>query len=147
MSWTIETNSGQNDKGIKDLGAAITDAYAEKIIMLCSASDQGSGSKLSYPGATKKCIRIGAATEGGNRCSWVHKDEVDFIFLGENVAMKIGHDTPTKLHNGSWVATAIAAGSAGLLLYLNRLAAKGRGTYNKNWVNDLREMGRGKRMR
>ena len=92
---------------------------------------------IAIQGRLKQCIRIGAATESGDRCSRVHKDDVDFVFTGENVPLKTGNDSPAKLHDGSSVVTAIAAGSAGLLLYLNKLTAKGNGQ-NSSWI-DLRE--------
>jgi hypothetical protein len=71
------------------------------------------------------CFRIGAGTQNGDKCSWVHKDDIDFCFPGENVPLKTGKDGPVKMYNGSSVATAIAAGSVGLLLYLNKLNARG----------------------
>ncbi|KAI0442366.1 hypothetical protein F4803DRAFT_551238 [Xylaria telfairii] len=127
MSWTIERNIGQNDAGIEQLTAAIDEAERAKIIMLCAASDQGSDSKASLPGSTQKCIRIGASTEHGDKCSWLHNDDYDYCFPGENVPFKTGREGLVKLCNGSSAATAIAAGSVGLLLYLNNLVAKERG--------------------
>ncbi|KAK4452495.1 hypothetical protein QBC34DRAFT_26249 [Podospora aff. communis PSN243] len=126
MSWTIERNQGQNDSAIDELSNAIIEAERDKIIMLCSASDQGSDSKGSLPGSTQKCIRIGASTEHGDKCSWVHKDDFDFCFPGENVPLETNKDGVVKMFNGSSVATAIAAGAVGLLLYLNRLDMKRR---------------------
>lgn len=126
MSWTIEHNQGQNDTAIDDLNKAIEEAKGAGIIMLCSASDHGSDFKESYPGSTRSCIRIGAGTENGDKCSWVHKDDFDYCFPGENVPLKTSKDGPVKIYNGSSVATAVAAGSVGLLLYLNKLSAKGR---------------------
>jgi hypothetical protein len=126
MSWTIEHNQGQNDTAIEDLKKAIEEAKRAGIIMLCSASDRGSDFKESLPSSTGACIRIGAGTENGDKCSWVHKEEFDFCFPGENVPLKTSKDGPVKMYNGSSVATAVAAGSVGLLLYLNKLNAKGR---------------------
>jgi hypothetical protein len=122
MSWTIELIPNHNDKEIEDLKKAVDEAYRNNIIMLCSASDQDSASPAScYPGSTRKCIKIGAATESGDRWSLVNEQDVDFIFPGENVPVKPNNDSPAKPYNGSSVATAIAAGSAGLLLYLDKL--------------------------
>lgn len=139
MSWTIEHNQGQNDTAIDDLKRVIEEAKRVGIIMLCSASDHGSDFKESLPSSTGACIRVGAGTENGDKCSWVHKDDFDFCFPGENVPLRTSKDGPVKTHNGSSVATAVAAGSVGLLLYLNKLNAKWRNMSGENkGANDLK---------
>ncbi|KAI1181216.1 hypothetical protein F4777DRAFT_526353 [Nemania sp. FL0916] len=59
-------------------------------MVVCSASDHGSDAKASLPGSTRKCIRIGASTEDGDKCSWVHDDDYDYCFPGENVPLETG---------------------------------------------------------
>ncbi|KAI1420105.1 hypothetical protein F5Y12DRAFT_161904 [Xylaria sp. FL1777] len=137
MSWTIEPNDGQNDAGIEQLRAAISKAETNGITMLSSASDQGSDAKASLPTSTQKCIRIGAGTENGDKCSWVHGDDYDYCFPGENVPLKTGRDGLVKMYSGSSVATAIAAGSVGLLLYLNKLIATEASGGETKGVNNL----------
>jgi Subtilase family len=138
MSWTIETNNDQA-AGMKKLSQAIDKAYKRNIVMICSASDQGSASKVTcYPGKWGKCIRIGASTGTGEKCAWVHGEDVDFIFPGENVPFDRSNEMPPTYHSGSSVATAIAAGTASLLLYCNKLVALANGG-SKN-SNDLKSM-------
>ncbi|KAJ3579865.1 hypothetical protein NPX13_g694 [Xylaria arbuscula] len=137
MSWTIEPNDGQNDAGISQLRTAISRAETNGITMLCSASDQGGDAKASLPTSTQKCICIGAGTENGDKCSWVHGDDYDYCFPGENVPLKTGRDGLVKMYSGSSVATAIAAGSVGLLLYLNKLIAREAGEGEMKGVNNL----------
>ncbi|GAW26496.1 putative peptidase S8 subtilisin kexin [Rosellinia necatrix] len=145
MSWTIEPNDGQNDAGIEQLRAAISKAESNGITMLCSASDQGSDAKASLPTSTQKCIRVGAGTENGDKCSWVHGDDYDYCFPGENVPLKTGRDGLVKMYSGSSVATAIAAGSVGLLLYLDKLIAmevgggEPRGQVDEQQVSPVRQ--------
>jgi hypothetical protein len=138
MSWTIETNN-EETVGMKKLFEAVDKAWKRDIIMLCSASDQGSASKPTcYPGKWNKCIRIGASTGTGEKCAWVHGEDIDFIFPGENVPFDRSNEMPPTYHSGSSVATAVAAGTASLLLYCNKLVAATNGGA-KN-VNDLKNL-------
>jgi hypothetical protein len=121
MSWTIET-SKTDDEHMVGLYDAITAADLAHILMFCSASDQGSiSSDQCYPGNWKKCIRIGAATATGEKFSWVNREQVDFLFPGENFSFKTNDGTSQSFPAGSSVATAAASGLAGLLLYCNAL--------------------------
>jgi hypothetical protein len=123
MSWTIESNNRDDiNNDLEDLHTSIKLADREGILMFCSASDQGSNSlDTCYPGAWKTCIRIGAATETGDKFSWVHEGQVDFLLPGE---ITLGDSTlGAPNQSGSSVATAIASGLAGLLLLCSRLVA------------------------
>ncbi|KAI0502784.1 hypothetical protein F5B22DRAFT_47150 [Xylaria bambusicola] len=76
--------------------------------------------------------------QNGDKCSWVHGDDYDNCFPGENVPLKTGRDGLVKMYSGSYVATAIAAGSVGLLLYINKLIAKEVGEDEIKGVNNPR---------
>lgn len=94
MSWTIEAE--YDILGLKELEKATNEAYQVGIIMLCATSDQGNiSSENCYPGAWKQAMRIGAATETGEKCTRVHGQMVDFLFPGENISVE------TKLRSHS----------------------------------------------
>ncbi|EWC43894.1 hypothetical protein DRE_01246 [Drechslerella stenobrocha 248] len=150
MSWTIEIfGEGMNPKpkqdvqhhdnpedsegserthnespDIKLLTRAIKVAKDKNIILFASASDQGSASsRHCYPARAGGCITIGAATETGEMCAWVHPSQAKFCCPGVDVPFKKANETP-KQQSGSSVATALAAGLAGLLLFCDRLLYK-----------------------
>lgn len=123
MSWTIESNSteGQEIKRLKD---AISSAENKNILMFCSADDKGAiSSDQCYPNAWKKSLLIGAANETGSMCDWVpaHQGSEMFIFPGLNIPFSPWIDAPDNFESGSSVATAIAAGLAGVLLFCDAL--------------------------
>ncbi|KAL6786469.1 peptidase S8/S53 domain-containing protein [Trichoderma sp. SZMC 28012] len=127
MSWTIEdstSNVDTQDKFRAALGKA--DNNGKGIIMVSAASDQGGNSTKTWPGESGTCIRIGASTATGDRSLFVHQRDMDFLFPGEGVPLEANEDLlpMERTYDGSSVATAIAAGTAGLLLYLDRLAEK-----------------------
>lgn len=120
MSWTIRTTDPLR-KGIEEFETAISLAESKKILMFCSANDQG-GDKAdsSYPGVWNKCIRIGAASFNGDKAIWVEPN-VDYLFPGCDVPIISKDGAPTVYESGSSVATAAAAGLAGTLIYSARL--------------------------
>ncbi|KAK6330871.1 hypothetical protein TWF718_003068 [Orbilia javanica] len=129
MSWTIESTSNDSATAssnalnpLEDLVSALDEAGKSNILMFGAASDQGSASKICYPAESDKCIPIGAATETGEICPWVHQGQAKYTCPGYKVPFKRGDGTQPSYHNGSSVATAIASGLAGLILYCDRLA-------------------------
>ncbi|TGO47460.1 hypothetical protein BOTNAR_0524g00070 [Botryotinia narcissicola] len=119
MSWSLEEQKPQSD-AMKKLESAISNAELKHILMFCSASDQGnSATNDSFPGATNKCIRIGAATDTGKRLSWVVED-VDFLFPGKEIPFR-DHDNKTVRESGSSVATAAATGLAAVLINCTKI--------------------------
>jgi len=122
MSWTIDSTT-------EDPNKAIAAAENQNILMFCSASDHGSTSSDNcYPASSKKCIRIGAATVFGDKCSWV-PDQYDFLLPGKNIPFKweCQDGVSSWYESGSSLATALAAGLAGLLLYCDRAVNEGGG--------------------
>ncbi len=127
MSWSIE--GAENEHDIKELKTAIKAAKSAKIIMFCAFSDQGNNSsEETYPGAWKsECMTIGAATARGDASTLVDKNRVQFLFPGEQIVVDSRDPEPTltsyssKAENGSSIATALAAGTAALLLFVTQL--------------------------
>ncbi|KAF3912211.1 hypothetical protein ABW21_db0209351 [Orbilia brochopaga] len=110
---------------IKLLTKAIKVAKDKNILLFASASDQGSASsRHCYPARAGGCITIGAATETGEMCAWVHPSQAKFCCPGVNVPFKKANETTPKPQSGSSVATALAAGLAGLLLFCDRALYK-----------------------
>lgn len=116
MSWTIEDFKGGRE--FPDLKKAIDHAHKNRIIMFCSASDQGRNSAVAcYPGAYPgACIRIGSCSASDVPSVWVNLKQVDFLLPGENIVVR-NSDSTSESQTGSSFATAVAAGLGGLILY------------------------------
>ncbi|KAK6538520.1 hypothetical protein TWF694_010100 [Orbilia ellipsospora] len=92
-----------------------------KILMFGAASDQDSASDICFPAGSKHCISIGAAKETGEMCTWVRGSQVEYTCPGYKIPFSKGNRSPVSYHSGNWVATAIASGLAGLILYCDIL--------------------------
>ncbi|PQE32882.1 hypothetical protein CJF32_00001364 [Rutstroemia sp. NJR-2017a WRK4] len=120
MSWTIQAAT-LGDPEMQKLEAAINRAHVAKILMFCSASDQGANNnEPCYPGDWNQCFRIGGATFTGEKLTWVD-NKVDYWFPGRNVPFPSKDGKSIVYESGSSVATAAASGLAGLLIYSARL--------------------------
>ncbi|KAL6831797.1 hypothetical protein V8C40DRAFT_159755 [Trichoderma camerunense] len=126
MSWTIDgTTADASDIALLD--SAINDAKNNNILMFCSTSDHGSTSSDNYyPAKTAECIRIGAATALGDKCTWV-PEQYDYLLPGKNLPFqwKRQDGVSSWYESGSSLATALAAGLAGLLLYCDHATNTG----------------------
>ena len=123
MSWTIEA-SLTDSKDLALFEDAISKAKGEEILMFCATSDQGSiSSENCYPGKWGNCIRIGAATALGDKCTWVPDGHYDYLLPGKNIPFqwKRSDGFSSWYESGSSLSTALAAGLGGLLLYCNRV--------------------------
>jgi len=118
MSWSIDASID-----IPGLNDAFRDAEEANIIMFCASIDRGpTVTDQTYPGRTKKCIKIGASTAKGHRLTWVSKEDSDFLAPGEGIQPAETHLWSQQSDPfGSSVSTALAAGLAGVLLYCDRL--------------------------
>jgi subtilisin family serine protease len=127
MSWSIEGVEGQDD--IKEFKEAIEAAKRANITIFCAFSDQGNNSsEKTFPGAWRsECMTIGAATARGDASTFVDKNRVDFLFPGEQIVIDSKDPDPSmtssqpKVENGSSISTALAAGTAALLLFITQL--------------------------
>ncbi|EXJ68826.1 uncharacterized protein A1O5_07758 [Cladophialophora psammophila CBS 110553] len=131
MSWSLQPKD-DDEETRKSLEDAVGEAFNNHILMFCSAADAGDTKKDSYPSyyCRDKIIRIGAADAAERSSKWVgDRKSVDFDFLLPGV--KVKHYVSAGLQmkdshcilDGSSIATALAAGLAGLILYCVQLAA------------------------
>lgn len=124
MSWSIENDDSDSD--LQDLLGALNRAHSVGILMFCSCIDRGASRKDdSYPGTSGYAIKIGAANSSGEKLQWVSTSQSDYLLPGENVQpQEPTADAWSGYRSGpfgSSIATALAAGLAGVLLYYDRL--------------------------
>ncbi|KAI0467994.1 peptidase S8/S53 domain-containing protein [Xylaria cf. heliscus] len=135
MSWTI----GQDEDSIQSgLQKAIDRAFENNILMFASSGDGGHFMDDSWPVSLKRdaFFRIGAAKADGKPSDWAGPlDLLDYTFPGVDVIkahyrslQKSGSEYHDKLEQiatetGSSVATALAAGTAAMVLTCVRIAA------------------------
>ena len=109
------------------LDDAIGNAKKNNILMFSATSDQGSiASENSYSGKWENCIRIGAATSNGDKCTWV-PEQFDYLLPGKNIPFKWTRPDGilSWYESGTSLATALAVGLYGLLLYCERAVHEG----------------------
>jgi len=123
MVWTVEAAEHHSDA--KDLEDALASAADANVVMFCSANDGNIPAEKCYPRG-EKIIRIGAATDSGDPCPWVQ--DYHFLLPGDNIPFKSTpqtHATGSASHgSGSALATALASGLGGILLYCERLVGQ-----------------------
>ncbi|KAI1208948.1 uncharacterized protein F4807DRAFT_104982 [Annulohypoxylon truncatum] len=120
MSWNIERNRS-NEADIDALASQIKVAANRNIIMYCAAQDKGQlgNSEVEvYPAGsdTTKLRIVGAADPTGHPLNIVDTDKVHYLFPGEVVLENDG-----KTITGSSAATALAAGTAAMILFCYEL--------------------------
>ena len=119
MSWTIEEND-ENEDGLRKMKAALDRASKKDILLFCSAKDI-SGAWSGNPGYPQNSnvpmFCVGGATLNGKRSEKVGDQPVD-ILCPEYFPDSRPRGSPDAAGSaGSDIATALAAGVAGLLLY------------------------------
>ncbi|KAI1800411.1 hypothetical protein F4811DRAFT_31450 [Daldinia bambusicola] len=120
MSWNIE-RSRSNEADIDTLAAQIKIAANRNIIMYCAAQDKGqlASSEIEvYPAGsdTTKLRIVGAADMTGHPLNIVDTSRVHYLFPGEVILENNG-----KPISGSSAATALAAGTAAMILFCYEL--------------------------
>ncbi|KAI0198475.1 hypothetical protein F4808DRAFT_472768 [Astrocystis sublimbata] len=134
MSWTIGRNESSQESGLQ---AAIDRAFQNKILMLASSSDGGHFVEDSWPVSLRRnaFFRIGAAKADGKAFDWAGPvSKLDYIFPGVDVTKAHSNGrlksnsmyerlTTMPHETGSSVATALAAGTAAMVLTLAQIAA------------------------
>uniref|UniRef100_A0A093UM10 Subtilisin NAT n=2 Tax=Talaromyces marneffei PM1 TaxID=1077442 RepID=A0A093UM10_TALMA len=144
MSWTIETR--QETGEIKQLKKIINEVGGENgartgkppIFLFASASDQGGHiGDASYPGDLRPpCFRIGGSSERGEKLPWVNRDMVDFLLPGQRIPFHDREKDSFTYETGSSLATACAAGLAGLLLYCERVLGESNRIINRGKMEE-----------
>ncbi|KAJ4395834.1 hypothetical protein N0V93_000048 [Gnomoniopsis smithogilvyi] len=127
MSWTIPVPT--TDSAASQLfQEAVREACDSKVLMFASSPDRGQYTTHVYPSSMQsdRIFRIGAASADGVRFSSTDK-AVDFIFPGVDVDVSSTNgaalsDLERKI-TGSSVATALAAGLAGTIIYCFKTSA------------------------
>jgi hypothetical protein len=114
------------------LTAAIKKAVGDGILVFCSISDQiPTVSGLLPASCSNDLFLIGAATLSGQAWRWNGANEVNYIFPGTDLDVKIG-DEPFDdrlkhiCDSGSSLATALASGLAALILECLALSDAGK---------------------
>ncbi|KAF7554351.1 hypothetical protein G7Z17_g2955 [Cylindrodendrum hubeiense] len=133
MSWTLPITRG-NDEAKNRLHAVIQKAVDNKVLMFCSAPDEGKFTDLDYPSGPwrDRFFRIGAARADGTVFQWTPEDGITYVFPGVDVILDqvkgvssrsvLGKDVTDRVNDfkyetGSSVATALAAGLAAMIIY------------------------------
>lgn len=139
MSWTVEKTK-HNGPDLKEMESAIEEAQRKNILMFCAAKDGGYGAAgFGYPkDFNKRIFCIGATTEHGNISERLggQKEAIDFGFPGENITPLSGA-TKSPIA-GSSIATALAAGLAGLLLYIIQFEQPGKTSHDTREAHEWR---------
>ncbi|KAI1115066.1 hypothetical protein F5Y14DRAFT_144488 [Nemania sp. NC0429] len=135
MSWTIAQNEQSEASGLRN---AIERAHNKNILMFASSSDRGYYSDNSWPVAIRSdaFFHIGAAKADGKPFNWAGPVErLNYTFPGVDVIKAQNKSLPPsdsryqqqldrmETETGSSVATALAAGTAAMLLTCARIAA------------------------
>lgn len=126
MSWSVNRPEESTEQR-KMFDNALKNAANKGIIMVCSSSDKGKlEDPVSYPGAysEEKIIKIGAATALGQRHDETPElNSIRYILPGHEVFERKPKGAKADKYTGSSVATALAAGLAGLVFHCVRLGA------------------------
>ena len=120
----------------KDLYNAVHAATQENIVIICSTADKGNNQQKVYPAQyweqkkTDCLVPIAGCDQYGKLTDWSTETQAKYHFLGKDVIARSpvgpmtrsGHEVSGSEVSGSSVATAIAAGTASLVLACSRLA-------------------------
>ncbi|KAL7814959.1 hypothetical protein V8C44DRAFT_363359 [Trichoderma aethiopicum] len=136
------------EAAIEALRQAINKAKDRDILMFCSAADdiqQTGKDNLPYGAAPDSILRIGAALQLGQRDP-ASEDvrSISYFCPGNQVAESENPDScrPVEYHDGSSVATALAAGLASLIVQCTTVVNAYHGGRTKpfsSWVANLRK--------
>lgn len=106
--------------------AVLQEAVDKKVLMFCSAPDNGKFTDNDYPSGPwrDRFFRIGAAGADGTVFNWTPEDGITCVLPGINVppesdtAFYGAHSKRAEsLETGSSVATALGAGLAAMIIY------------------------------
>ncbi|KAL5088991.1 hypothetical protein Trisim1_006135 [Trichoderma cf. simile WF8] len=127
MSWTLpmpKDKSGSKSR----LHTILQRAVDRKVLMFCSAPDDGKFTELDYPSGPWRdhFFRIGAAAADGTIFKWTPDVGITYVLPGVDVVVNRSPYAREKLtkrvddfkyETGSSVATALAAGLAAMIIY------------------------------
>ncbi|KAI0119517.1 hypothetical protein F4814DRAFT_458739 [Daldinia grandis] len=148
MSWTLPMKNNKSDSKSR-LDTVLRKAVDSKVLMFCSAPDEGKFTELDYPSGPwrDRFFRIGAARADGTVFPWTPDDGITYVLPGVDVtkerAGRRSFETPSpagattreidvKYETGSSVATALAAGLAAMIIYCVKASILAVKTANQN---------------
>ncbi|KAJ5692998.1 hypothetical protein N7462_002421 [Penicillium macrosclerotiorum] len=143
MSWTIPAK-GPNPKDTEEFQVAIAEAIKQKKLLFCALreSEDALIEQGFYPVGLDQVFKIGSATRSGNLVKTSSGDgkSVQFILPGLDVLSDNEENVQTL--NGSSVATALASGLAGIILFCADLVDQDAASYGKakNYSESLRDI-------
>lgn len=141
MSWCVKKPNDSSDEKIK-FDEALKNAMNKGILLFCSSGDEGNLETETYPGVYQggngKIFKIGAARATGKSDDGTpHDSHTSYLLPGHNIRDRHSNNPQGRLHTGSSVSTALAAGLAALVrhcvrvgvLWTNSVDAKERDSY------------------
>ncbi|KAI9662763.1 MAG: hypothetical protein M1829_006158 [Trizodia sp. TS-e1964] len=102
--------------------AAISAAYAKRVVMFAAARNSGGNTGIAYPANQDEVICINSTDGYGNKSLFNPTPRLgrNLSILGQDIELMSGHDGETVCKSGTSFATPIAAGVAVLLLAYGR---------------------------
>ncbi|KAL7963032.1 peptidase S8/S53 domain-containing protein [Trichoderma compactum] len=120
ISLSLVTFSDPNNKMLEAIKAARND----DIVITCSIADEGNMSARSVGENNKNVLSIAACDRWGNLIRQSRRTGFDYQFLGHNVHIgRVPYSESNEVIEGSSVSTAIAAGTASLILACARISS------------------------
>lgn len=128
MSWTFKTGD-VDPKQLKDFQTVVNEARGVDIVCFNSLDDKLENENIQdiHPLSNDSIMRIGSATKSGEKADQGKFRAANHLFHRQDIP--ITGDDKNQKASGSSVATALAAGLAGLILYSRRLLLSDT-TYN-----------------
>ncbi|KAF6821779.1 hypothetical protein CMUS01_11342 [Colletotrichum musicola] len=143
MSWTFHEKTATDDQK-ESFKAAIQDASKHGITLLSSLNDREM-TMLSewYPVSLPEVIRVGSATKWGEKAESSKRRSAHYLFPGKDIPLPAtadgsgDGDGEVEVVSGSSLATAFAAGLAGLIIYTSRALSCLDGTLSATEIQRL----------
>lgn len=118
MSWTFNQKKHPNHEETKAFKAAIEEAAKKNKLLFAALNDAEPNSDVGefYPVGLKDVFKIGSAKKWGANADFPESGKSDYLFPGQDIELQ-DLEGETMSRSGSSLATAFAAGMAGLILY------------------------------
>jgi hypothetical protein len=122
MSWTFNQKTHEDPRETADFKAKIEMASRKHILLFASLNDKEYNTDVAnfYPVGMKEVFKIGSAKKWGANADFSVAGTAEYLFPGQEVELK-DQEGETIHTSGSSLATAFAAGMAGLILFAMKL--------------------------
>ncbi|KAL6698003.1 hypothetical protein J3F84DRAFT_406347 [Trichoderma pleuroticola] len=136
ISLSLVAFSDPNNKMLEAIKAARDD----DIVITCSIADEGNMRARSVGENNKNVLSIAACDRWGNLIPQSRRSGFDYQFLGHNVHIgRVPYLESNEVIEGSSVSTAIAAGTASLILACARISSSlSHDVYESHWWRSWR---------